>query len=92
MDDDGELDQLRAAMDVCNRRLLSVLQERARLARVIGAWKRCHGLPAADPAREEAMLAAVLRAAPADGYPAGALQAIFAAVFTASRQVVEREE
>ena len=77
-------------MDVCNLRLLGVLQERAKLVATIGAWKRVHGLPAADPAREAAMLAKVLQLAKPGGYPAPALESIFRAVFAASRALAER--
>lgn len=88
MDDDEELRRLRAAMDVCNRRLAAVLHERARLVRAIGAWKRARGAPPIDPVREAQMLAAVAAATPADGYPADALTKIFGAVFAASRDLV----
>ncbi|HEX5052354.1 MAG TPA: chorismate mutase [Planctomycetota bacterium] len=84
-----ELERLRAAMDVCNLRLAAVLQERARLALAIGAWKRRRGLGAADPDREAAMLAQVVQVAPAGGFAAPALEAIFGAVFAESRRLVE---
>jgi chorismate mutase len=90
MSADPELDRLRAAMDVSNLRLLTVLQERAELAAAIGAWKRAHGLSGADPAREAAMLAKVLQQARPGGYPPAALESIFRAVFAASRAMVER--
>lgn len=92
MPSDDELDQLRAAMDVCNRRLAAVLHERARLVRHIGAWKRTHGLPAADPVREATMLAAATAGAPADGFPPAVLQVILAAVFAASRELAATPE
>jgi chorismate mutase len=92
MPSDLKLDHLRAAMDVCNLRLLGVLQERAQLVATIGAWKRAHGLPGADPAREAAMLAKVLQQAKPGGYPAQALESIFRAVFAASRAIVERTD
>ena len=47
----SELDALRAAMDVLNRRLVDVLHERARLCRHIGARKKANGAAAADPVR-----------------------------------------
>lgn len=87
MPTDDELVRLRAAMDVCNRRLAAVLHDRARLVRQIGVWKRQHGLPAVDPSREAQMLAAAGAHAPTDGFPPGALQAILAAVFAASRDL-----
>lgn len=82
-----DLEQLRAAMDVCNLRLAAVLHERARLVRHIGASKRAAGLPAADPAREATMLATVAATAPADGFPPAALRTILLAVFAASREL-----
>lgn len=87
MPSDDDLDQLRAAIDVCNRRLVAVLQERGALVRRVGACKRAHGLPAADPQRERAMLAAMLAAADPAGYPPEALRAILDAVLRASRDL-----
>lgn len=87
MPTDDELDRLRAAMDVCNRRLAAVLHERARIVRRIGALKAARGLPAADARREADMLAALCALVPADGYPPAALQSILAAVFAASRHL-----
>jgi chorismate mutase len=85
MPTDDELDRLRAAIDVCNRRLVAVLHERAQLVRRIGACKAARRLPPVDPAREAAMLAAACAQVPADGYPTAALRTILAAVFAASR-------
>ena len=90
MSADPELDRLRAAMDVCTLRLLTVLQERAELTAAIGAWKRAHGLGGADPAREAEMLRKVLQQAGPGGFSAPALESIFRAVFAASRSLVER--
>lgn len=86
----SELDALRAAMDVLNRRLVDVLHERARLCRRIGARKKADGAAAADPAREQQMLAALLGQAPADGFAPAELEPILRAVFAASRAVVAR--
>jgi 3-deoxy-7-phosphoheptulonate synthase/chorismate mutase len=83
-----ELRRLRARMDRLNRRLAAVLQERARLADEIGALKRRQGLPAADPAREREMLAAVLDGAPR-GFAREDLERIFKVVFRTSRARVE---
>lgn len=90
MDDEAELGRLRAAMDVCNRRLAAVLHERARLVRTIGAWKQERGMAPADPAREAAMLAQVGTLADTGGFDAPALQRIFAQVFAESRALVLR--
>lgn len=92
MADDGELVRLRASMDVLNQRLAAILVERARLVREIGAWKRANGVPAVDEAREAAMLANVVRDAPADGFPTADLRTIWAAVFGASRRLAERSQ
>ncbi|MCB9877125.1 MAG: chorismate mutase [Planctomycetes bacterium] len=88
MTPDDPLRALRADMDALNDRMLAALHERARLARRIGRLKRDTGAAAVDPAREQAMLAAALAAAPADGFPAPALTAILGAVFAASRELV----
>jgi chorismate mutase len=89
MNTEPELHDLRAAMDVVNRRLVDVLHDRARLCRAIAAWKRAHGSPPVDASREQQMLAALLQDAPADGYGPVALARILHEVFTASRQIVQ---
>lgn len=86
----SELDALRAAMDVLNRRLVDVLHERARLCRRIGALKKVHGQAAADPTRERQMLAALLGPGATDGFAPAELEPILRAVFAASRAVVAR--
>jgi len=85
-----ELHQLRAAMDICNRRLASVLHDRAKLCRTIGSWKRQRGMVMPDAWREAAMLVHVGELASAEGFDMHALQRIFAQVFTESRALVER--
>lgn len=85
-----DLAELRAALDVCNRRLAAVLHERAGLVRAVAARKRAVGAPIADPAREATMLAAVAEFGAKDGFPIDALQRIFAAVFAESRALAER--
>ena len=84
-----DLHDLRARMDALHARLLSVLHERAALAREIGRCKRDAGLAALDPEREQAMLEAALQAAPADGFSATQLTRILAEVLAASRALVE---
>lgn len=83
-----ELVRFRAAMDEINRRLCAVLQERATLCREIGRWKQSHGMPAADPAREQAMLTELLRDA-GNGFDAEALGRILRTVFAESRSLVD---
>lgn len=83
-----ELVRYRAAMDAINLRLCAVLQERARLCREIGRWKRMKGMPASDPVREQAMLDALLSGA-GHGFDADALVRILRTVFTESRNLVD---
>lgn len=82
-----EIARLRERMDRLNAELASLLQARARLALEIGRAKAELGLAAADPARERAMLAAVLRSAPR-GFPRRELERIWRAIFAASRALV----
>jgi chorismate mutase / prephenate dehydratase len=79
--------RLRTRMDRLNARLVALLQERARLARQIGALKARHGLAAADPARERAMLGRMLADAP-PGFPRRELARILRALLAASRRLV----
>jgi chorismate mutase len=90
MEASQELATLRLAIDEVNHRLAAVLHERAALAHRIGACKRRHGLPLADPTREAAMLAQVRTIAAASGFDADAIARIFATVFAESRAIVER--
>ena len=78
-------------MDRLNARLAALLQERARLALRIARAKARHGMRAADPARERAMLAGVLSAAPR-GFPRRDLERLVRTVFRASRALVVRDE
>jgi chorismate mutase len=77
-------------MDAVNQSLVVALHERARVCRSIGLWKREHGVPAIDAAREEQMLAAMLRDLPDGGFSREQLTTILRAVFAASREVVQR--
>ena len=87
--DRENLEQLRAQMDALNLRLRDLLQDRARLVARIGAWKRQRGLPLADPAREQQMLAALLRE-PGTGFSPAALERVLRAVFAESRALAEQ--
>lgn len=84
--EDPELPALRRRMDALNRRLSAALQQRARLVRAIAACKRRLGLPAADPVREQQMLARVL-ADPGDGFDRDSLRRIWDAVLDESRRL-----
>lgn len=88
-----ELTRLRERMDAINARLCALLHERAALCREIGAWKRRHGVAAADPAREAAMLAQLLSmpstpAEPGTGLDRAALERILRCVLDESRALV----
>jgi chorismate mutase len=74
----------RARMDRLNARLCDLLQQRARLAIAISRWKAARGLPVADPARERAMLAAML-ATPGPGFAPAALRRLLQAILRESR-------
>lgn len=86
----SRIDELRAAVDAVDDRLLELLVARARLAREIGAVKRATGVALVDPEREERIaerLAA--RAGPAtDPLDARAVRRLWAAVLEECRRVV----
>tara|TARA_R110002072_G_scaffold46591_2_gene128853 strand:+ start:26216 stop:26497 length:282 start_codon:yes stop_codon:yes gene_type:complete len=88
MTSDPELLRMREQMDDVNLRLVHVLHERARLSRRIGARKQTKALTVIDPAREQEMLARLLRELPPDGFSEAALTSILRAVFAASRDLV----
>jgi chorismate mutase len=82
---DKTLARLRARMDRVNARLVSVLQERARLVETIAAHKARSGARVADVRRERAMLKAALAPAPR-GFPPAVLRKLLTAVFRESRR------
>lgn len=88
MSTDPELSRLREQMDDVNQQLVHVLHERARLSRCIGSHKQSEGLSVVDAVREQAMLKALLRDLPSNGFPEAALVTILGSVFVASRQLV----
>ena len=51
------LEQLRASIDNLDAALVHLLAERFRLTRTVGEFKAAHGLPPADPAREQRQIA-----------------------------------
>ncbi|RMF12464.1 MAG: prephenate dehydratase [Candidatus Dadabacteria bacterium] len=55
----SELQSLRERIDRCDRELLRLLAERARVALEIGHIKQAHGLPIYDPERERSVLDAL---------------------------------
>jgi len=62
-----ELKECRAAIDEIDRELLALFTRRLSLCADIAVWKKEHGLPALDEAREKEKLAAVAVQSPA-GY------------------------
>jgi chorismate mutase len=50
---DAELTQLRHSIDNIDAALIHMLAERFKLTRAVGEYKARHGLPPADPARED---------------------------------------
>lgn len=83
--------RLRARVDRLNTRLVALLQQRARLARQLAAAKARHGLAASDPARERAMLRAMLAGAPR-GFAPRVLSRLLRELLAASRQLVVAEQ
>ncbi|HSJ23166.1 MAG TPA: chorismate mutase [Longimicrobiales bacterium] len=51
-----ELEELRAAIEAVDDRIIDLLAERVRLARRVGAAKLTAGLPTLDPRREAAVV------------------------------------
>jgi chorismate mutase len=51
-----QIEDWREEIDAIDRELLRLLNQRARVARKIGALKRAAGLPVCDPDRERAVL------------------------------------
>ena len=88
-DPKAALAALRADVDRINARLVSVLQQRARLVARIARLKRRANLPIVDVARERAMLRAALVGA-GGGFSRPVLERILRAVFTASRALATR--
>jgi len=79
-------------MDALNERLITLLHERAALAREIGRCKRAGGLPVQDATRERDELAAAIASRPADGFTEAQLHSILGEVIAASRALVEDPE
>jgi chorismate mutase len=56
MSDATSLVDLRARVEQIDRAIIALIDERVRLARVIGRAKRAEGLPILDPSREAAVI------------------------------------
>ena len=59
----AQLQGLRASIDNIDAALIHMLAERFRCTRAVGVLKATHGLPPADPAREQTQIARLRRLA-----------------------------
>lgn len=83
-----DLDGWRARIDTLNQKLVDLLNERARCALEIAAYKKQHGLPVHDPVREKDVLDRV--SAHNDGpLTDEALQDIFRCIMVEHRRLEE---
>ncbi len=84
-----DMEALRLALDETDRMLVAGLERRMELVREIAAYKRTHGLPVCDAAREEDMRAA--RAAwVQDGRNAGCVDALTESLLSYSKNEQRR--
>lgn len=54
---DPQLERMRASIDNIDAALVHLLAERFKITQAVGEYKASAGLPAADPAREDAQIA-----------------------------------
>ena len=80
-----ELEALRARMDAVDWELCELLTRRMDIAKEIGLWKREHGYPVGDAAREGEKLEVITREARADMEPL--LEDVYLRLFARSRAV-----
>ena len=59
----AQLGELRASIDNIDAALIHMLAERFRCTKAVGVLKAAHGLPPADPAREQTQIARLRRLA-----------------------------
>ncbi|EHK58523.1 chorismate mutase [Allomesorhizobium alhagi] len=59
----AQLGELRASIDNIDAALIHMLAERFRCTKAVGVLKATHGLPAADPVREQTQIARLRRLA-----------------------------
>ena len=87
---DQRILNLRSAIDMVDRRILGLLQERATLAREIGKVKKELGLPILDPARE-GRIRRMLSAGPEGPMDAEQLVRIYEVIMAESRRLQEED-
>jgi chorismate mutase len=78
---------LRAQVEAVDDRLISLIAERLRLARAIGAMKRAAGQPVTDPAREAAVVARAAGLARDADIPEEEIRALYWRLLAMSRRV-----
>lgn len=83
----GRLPAIRSEIERLDDRLVSLIRERTRLARVAGELKRAAGLPPVDHAREAAVVRRAAAAAREAGLPEEDLRDIFWRLIAISRRV-----
>jgi chorismate mutase len=81
------LPELRTRIEQLDGRLVDLIHERTRLARVAGDLKRAAGAPALDPAREAAVVRHAAAAAREAGLPEEDLRDIFWRLIALARRV-----
>jgi 3-deoxy-7-phosphoheptulonate synthase/chorismate mutase len=86
-----QMDQLRKRMDEINFMLLDLLNERAQIAREIGAVKAKQGVPRFDPIREREMLDELV-ARNKGPFDDGTIRYLFKQIFKASLGVQEEDQ
>jgi len=90
MTTDGELDDLRLAVDAADAALMDAMARRLAAVRAIAEWKRAHAVGAVDPARETALRARWAERAAVAGVPAPMAAAVLSAVLDGCRAEVAR--
>ena len=86
--DTTQIDRARLEIDRINRELTELLVERMQQVDEVARWKAANGQPVFVPAREEAIIAKVCAQAGEEFAPE--IEAVFRAVFAASRSREER--
>ena len=84
-----DLTELRSSLDAIDADLVRLFEQRMRVAAEVADYKRIHGLPVLDPAREDRVLAS-RRALLTDPGLAEACDALFRQLMALSREAQTR--